>query len=625
MRNFVLGLLASIVLASIAFTQGPPPRRPYNSKCGSEIPWLRSFAEAEAKAKATDKPVLWFVPTSLGSRMDRRQELYWYMRGGMFMDPAVVDIVTSRFVPLELGFRSLLRRGGPNVTGGLDREAARELAKRYGLLHLKFVEPGIILLDPKMNKVHVMDRLVTYNRGWFLRTLARVIAKNPSLGPKLELDGFLSPGDGRLGMARRFLADGDTRRARRLFDSLRESSPEAIYFAGVCRHLQANNAEGREIWRGLVKSNPDDRWAWKAKLELDGWGPFMRGFETYLDYPERALLSDNLTSTRLPSKRDDMGEMTRRAIDVLLRLQRDHGGWDDSRYDFGGVDSLPNVYVAVSAISARALLEWRHLEPQKIDAALRNADRFLFDEKNTNPEDTDEIVWSHTYRLLYFARRLAVGGDAPRVKKKMQELVGKLVKSQQKSGAWNHEYPNPFTTATVVHALKIAEEAGAKVNVKTIANAGALLAKCRSKTGTFSYGTRRRSRGSPVEFSAGRMPLCEMAMVMAGVSDQKRLATAIEASFKHQKWLEGVRQYDDHSDRWGNGGFFFWYDIHARSEALKIYDGDRKTQWRSKLTELLFDIHEADGSWIDSHEVGKTYGTAMGLTVLKQCIDDGVE
>ena len=42
------------------------------------------------------------------------------------------------------------------------------------------------------------------------------------------------------------------------------------------------------------------------------------------------------------------------SVRYLLRMQRENGSWDDSWYDFGGLDSMPNVYMAIPALALEA-------------------------------------------------------------------------------------------------------------------------------------------------------------------------------------------------------------------------------------------------------------------------------
>lgn len=79
-----------------------------------------------------------------------------------------------------------------------------------------------------------------------------------------------------------------------------------------------------------------------------------------------------------------------------------------------------------------------------------------------------------------------------------------------------------------------------------------------------------------------------------------------------------MRKYDDHADRHANGGFFFWYDMAGRAEAIGRLQSDRDA-FLAKQRDLVLSIAEIDGCFVDSHELGKTYGTAMGLITLKLC------
>ena len=156
---------------------------------------------------------------------------------------------------------------------------------------------------------------------------------------------------------------------------------------------------------------------------------------------------------------------------------------------------------------------------------------------------------------------------------------------------------------------------------------GESLALCRSENGAFSYGMRRRGggRGRPASYegSAGRMPFCELALLLSGKSDQGRLKSAIEISFKHHHLLEKIRKYDDHADRYHNGGFFFWHDILGRTMAIsKIKDPQLRKRFAERQLELILAIPEIDGGFVDSHELGKTYGTAMALICIRSLLPD---
>ena len=76
-------------------------------------------------------------------------------------------------------------------------------------------------------------------------------------------------------------------------------------------------------------------------------------------------------------------------------------------------------------------------------------------------------------------------------------------------------------------------------------------------------------------------------------------------------------KYDDHTDRLGYGGFFFWYDVRGRSEAIShVNDPKSKKRFVDIQRELILSLPELDGCFVDSHELGRVYGTAMALLSL---------
>jgi hypothetical protein len=81
-----------------------------------------------------------------------------------------------------------------------------------------------------------------------------------------------------------------------------------------------------------------------------------------------------------------------------------------------------------------------------------------------------------------------------------------------------------------------------------------------------------------------------------------------------------VRKYDDHASRYGYGGFFFWFDMLGRSRAIRAIEDEKirnLVEIRQRVL-IVKKLPEIDGCFIDSHELGRTYGTAMALLCLAQ-------
>jgi hypothetical protein len=558
--------MTALILALAMLPQQKTPDRPLQGpaeKCGSEIPWTTSLEEAARRAKASGKPIAWWVTTLEGSPMDRKLVVEKYMLAGPFMMPGVVELLRDRFVPLRLAGQAGHR-------------------KTYGLAPLDFIEPGFVFLTPDLKAIHRADRLSTFSEEWFVRLLEGVLRK---AGHAVE------PRRPALDAARRALAEGKP--DPDLFAV--QGGDEARYLQGVALHLVGRDEEGRAEWRKIREG----RWAWKAAAELARDGPFVRGFEIHEALPADAL-ADLPGGTTVPRKAADVG----RAVRFLLRTQRGTGVWDDSNYNFGGDDSLPNVYMAVTALAALALRECG--DPAEVKVALARAESYLKKEDKIAADDTDEIVWAHAYRLLYFAR----AGD----RDLMARLVKKLSDLQEKTGVWAHEYDNPFVTATALHALEEAKRAGAEVPDGVVRRGAAALQSTRNAQGVFSYDF--PGKGGDVRAGAGRMPFCEFALLLSGRATAESVKAALEASLKHHDLLERVRKYDDHADAFHNGGFFFWYDQYGRALAARAAGA---AEARARQKEIVLATQEIDGCWVDSHELGRVYGTAMALLTLKLC------
>jgi tetratricopeptide (TPR) repeat protein len=536
------------------------------NRCGSQIQWESKLEHALDAAQKQSRLVFWYVPVVDKSKMDKKAALDAYVRGALLTDPQIVELIDKNFVALA-------------------QIAKGERASKLGIVPLKFVEPGFVILNSQGELVHVFHGITTCSPEYFTYAL-HTILKKPVPAPKEDP-----------------LRLGRWDEARKLYES--KDDPESRYKLGAVYYFLKQEDKAMQTWKALVASNPESPWAWRADMELSDDSPIRRAF-----LPMTALPSDACKALRASTDcpRDEKS-IPKPAVEFLLLHQRSSGAWLDSRYDFGGNDSLPNVYVAITALCAAALFEWREVDPQRIDAALEKADAYLMEESNLNPKDTDEYIWAHLYRLLYFAKRKDKA-------KKMETIVASILKLQDRRGVWSHEYLNPFVTASVIHGLAVAKQAGVDIPAGPMEKAAKVLKTCRGDDGSFAY--HYPPRDYFMEGSSGRVPTCELGMFLGGESTKERLAKSIDAFFQHQKRLLTVRKYDNHADEYHNGGFYFWYDLYGLSETILRLD--RPSANLSRLKDLVVTLPEIDGSFIDSHELGKCYGTAMGLLTLKNCL-----
>lgn len=641
---------AALVLLAIPLEgQQEPPEQTLFRKCDSLIPWstdgteladgtpkppidpnvdrLQLLETAKAHAREQNRLLLWYCMRLPGTHTYRAAVLDTYMRVAIFTDPGVADLIASSFVPLRMA---------------CDEKTSAATGVRFP----ERLEPALLILTPEGRIVHVLDRIRTFNADWVRAVLLEVLRKHAPAGSFRE-DAAPSTADEKAVAFRRAgrfrevldlpcapLHKGIAHLGLREFDQARalldqDPSPEGLY------HLSATEwwtgKDPSKTWRRMVDRHPDSPWAWKAAAHLvlgrDGLrhGPMSHHFEDFFLRPPEGLP----TSTRQPARNVD--DAAARAVDFLLRAQREDGSWNDTRYSYGWASYMirrrtkegllppgytswpdtghrPNVVMAMTAIAARALLEWRDAAPSKIDAALLRAEPFLRNEDAVLPGEC-EACYAQAYRLLYFEGTK----DVPR----MNRIVHRLRELQDQDGFWGHEYPSAFATAAVVRCLVLARRAGADVPESMLQRAADALLKTRHPDGRQDY---RHEPGKPPSSernSLGRTASSELALFECGRGSVSDVAAGIDAYWKHVALLEAVRTCDNHADEELAGFFYFNCVFHTLEAARAVPEPFREAHL-AKFRAQILTVPEWDGSFIDSHELGKSYGTAMALLILRR-------
>jgi len=391
---------------------------------------------------------------------------------------------------------------------------------------------------------------------------------------------------------------GDEIGAMRRFTLVAQKAPDTLFG----RRARANATLG-----------PDDR----------PLGAAFTGFEALQYLPEAAYLGLPKDTT-WQGDRLSPAAMARGAVEFLLDQQRDDGGFTDARYAYWPNSEItPNVWVAISSIALTALWEHREAHPDlqaRIDRALQRGEAYILDPKRLN-RGANEDCYSDAYRLMYLARRTN-GADATlreHLVARMNEIVQAAAARQKPSGFWAHEYENAFATGAVLQEVLAAKAAGATVPTEMTDRAAGALLSARNKNGAYVYGgAAGGGRDTGLKDAAGRMPVCEGTLLQLGRSDLDKVRFAIDNFWQHMQNLEGVRRNDFHSD--GElGGFFFFHAVFHASEAVHLLpEQEQAAQW-PKFLALLQQIPEVDGSFLDSHEFGRSYGTSMALLILRNC------
>ncbi len=433
-------------------------------------------------------------------------------------------------------------------------------------------------------------------------------------------------------------------KARRSLMSVSTRSParaKARYLLGLLEYFDGREPMAVRAFQEAALAGEEDPWAWKAAVNLvDGLdrtplGPALHGFEDPFAPIKGQRAS---TDTSVPRTPGEARDLARTGLEFLLRMQRANGSWSDSRYAYWGtIDLTPNVWMAATALSCAALLEWKDLDPERVEAALERGEAYLFDDRNVS-EGANEEIYAQGYRLLYLCRKF----DLVRTTRQRKALVGRMdaivarldqLQSPEGSkavGNFAHEYPNAFCTASVMNSLHLAKERGAKVPQRMMFRGAEALLASRSPDGSFSYSAGRRVSTDPklaaerLKNSVARSPICEAAILWSKnpAGDVNKIEAALDNFWKYLPRLERIRKCDFHTD--GElGGFFFWHGIFHTTETIKTLPSQERRAQMKKMLKFLTTLGELDGSFIDSHELGKSYGTAMGLLSLKNAMGKG--
>ena len=579
-----------------------------SQKIGSAVNWQPDFDTAVAQSKQTGKPLFWYVPTLPDTFMDRKVEIDRYMLAGPFSWPAIIEALNENAICLKT-------------------PPTKQQQREFELQRYKFVEPGFVVLSPEGKTSSRVDQLTTLHPVWLNHLIQKSIgvAEPSELYSNVALPIWKLFADQKfenvIDLASQELVKPDLTKAQKV---------ELEFLTGMALFRSGQHGHAIAIWKSTGQRYPDQPLAWKAAAEAQLIGPFSRGFETHRSLPAAALAAGiDSRGSAAPKNIYTQSQLEARSVEFLLAMQNVDGSFRDSDYDYGGTDSLGNVHVAITSLAGIALLnQYEKLandspaQKKRLLTAISSAARFVSSEGRLNKRDRDEILWACAFRLRFLVacqrsadtqiKNAMSSGTIPRAVKSLETI-------QTKRGSWYHEYENPFTTATALLALQDAAQAKYRVDADRVEKGSANLASQRYRNGAFPYMTggdkqaKQASRSSLLG-AAGRMPLCELALLKTGKSNDKNLTAAIEASFKHHELLAKAYKYDNHTNTFRYGGFFFWYDMRSRCEAIKhVADETQRAKFAKEQHALIMGLPEVDGCFVDSHELGRVYSTSMAL------------
>jgi tetratricopeptide (TPR) repeat protein len=644
---------------------------------GANVDRAAMLTTALDRARAEGKLVLWSIPRILekglaGRQMYRAPILDGYMRHVVFSDADVASIVTTRFVPLRMvcdeamaerfSIRPLDVVEPAVVFLDADGKVVHVVERIRTFSAHWFAELLRRVLATRDDGVEVDDPARAIAEGRYEQALAALAArKEPTDQDRLQhasvlrrlrrvdealakLDEITLPAPARRGptppATRELACDVAFERGLTLLQAGRERealphldramrlggarTPDAGYLLAAATLQIGQETEALRLFQLVASRHPGTPAGRKASANLllgpdeRPVGATFTGFECIRFLPEAAYVGLP-RDTAWAGPEADARTLAVGAVRYLLSLQREHGGFTDSRYAYWPSPEItPNTWVAISALAATALLTHRDVDPKAVDAALAKAEVYLFD-PNRLRRGRNEDVYADAYRILYLVRKHALAdADArPAIVSQIDALFGEAKLRQSESGFFAHEYDNAFCTGVFLWSAQLARETGAKVPEDMIDRGLTALSSARFANGAYAYGGKAQpNREGSLKDASARMPLCEGTLAAFGRSDEAKLAFAFETFWKFLDRIEKVRRNDFHSD--GElAGFFFFHALFHTSEAARLLPDAMRADAERRLLTLLQRVPEMDGSFVDSHEIGRSYGTAMALLTLK--------
>lgn len=637
-----------------------------------------------AEARRQKKLLLWYIPAVEGQHLILPHFMDRYMTLGTLSDPELAAVIQRRYVAVKLpAGGELAERYGVTAPSfmqpgllvftpdgkvvhrmnrintfnpGVFRELLRKLAAEHDSAHspeyraaqskaqaapddrvlgLSFAREAFLdgdddearraleCLDGKEPEVALM-----LGRGERLRREGRRALKHlgrARKSPAFEVEALTEIGivhlrRGNLAAAEKALAAVWPKRG--------VAGLRAGYMLGIVRYLAKDDAAAGQVWEAVRDASRESVWSARASGyaaagsdQRRGEGPLTRSMQDVRWLaPEVYQAAADTTWRRAPQ---DVGDIARRAVNFLLLQQGGDGSWHGLRWGKGANDNgeYRSFEMAITALCALALWDWKSIESRRSEDARRRAEAFLLADAMDRPEGGGVWVYADAYRLLYFARRwesLSVKERGP-VRSAMEGWVAGLSREQKSNdGAHRHYvYQSTFVTACVTYCLYHAREVGIEVPEVMFSGAARILEAARGPDGLFGYLVSHPTVTRTPKGAASRQPLCEWVLYLCGKSTPEKLDRALDVYRENfAASSELARKSNFHIPELDSTcGYYFFHNFYPACRAAQVAtNGERH---RARLLKYLCQLPEIDGAFVDAgFSYGKSYGTAAALLSL---------
>jgi hypothetical protein len=171
-------------------------------------------------------------------------------------------------------------------------------------------------------------------------------------------------------------------------------------------------------------------------------------------------------------------------------------------------------------------------------------------------------------------------------------------------------------TAPALLALYEARQQGEEIDAAIVTRALDALESSRNEAGAIPYTT----EGGRDEWpgAIGRSPVTEIALLLAGRSEVRRVRTALDMFLEHWEWLEKRRKgQGTHVPPYGIAPYYFFYAHAYAAQAIEFLPESERADYRQRFLQRLFQVQEASGGWNDRvFPRSENFGTAMAMLAL---------
>ena len=340
-----------------------------------------------------------------------------------------------------------------------------------------------------------------------------------------------------------------------------------------------------------------------------------------------------------------------RGFDFLLKTQNKDGTFGKPNRTKGlniyapGLDSFAGYRLGTTGLCLSGLIE-NFNGRVDIEASIHRAAKGLVLQLPKMRRPTVDVMynlWGHAYGIQGLLRYRSFSSadrslmkDVDRV---IQHQIGMLDRYVTVNGGWGYydfklgyqkpgDGPESFTTATILIALKEAEDAGFKLNPKTVRVS--IQAVQRQRMPDFSYFYSEPHIYSPQGLinrppgSLGRSQVCNAALRAWGdekVTDQ-RIRDWLNRLFARNGWLRiGLKRPRPHESWAAVAGYFYYYGHMYAGFCIEELPVAERPFFQRHLAKLMVELQEKDGSWWDFplYNYHQQYGTGMALMTLARC------